>query len=712
MSNLAINPLPSFTDLSGMPLQGGSLYLGVANANPQTNPVTAFQDEACKIALDQPIRIQNGVPTLNGTPLTVYLQTPVYSILVNDNSGRVVYTLPSVSAALPNTAQAGSRTDYPSAGQVQDNAFNVLNTIGGTGDVITADAPLGLSALAVDSEYTFTPTATNTTATPTLSINGITPYTIIDSQGGALVPGALQVGVPYKLLFDGFNLRVIGGTLANQSPTQQASISFSTNSNALTLNYAGGALAFRNPTQANGVPVGLQIGPLSITIPSGATLGMINGVNATLVRAVAYNNGTPVMMVAKKTPLLDCSETGLVSPTLISSGATLEGVWYSAAPVAANSPYKIIGIDSINEATAGIYVNGPYEQQGIGGLAFMAIMSLWAPQQQSITSSVASGALTITYTPNGPLQFRNPTLTNGAPVVAAMASGPLSITVPQGATLGIPAGVPANIAVAVNWNGGSPVLQIVNQAAGIQWDGDNLVSPTAISTGSTSANTIYSASAVAANSPYSPVGVISMPGQTTAGTWATGQTQAQGASASNSVAMGTHGLINNTNATSDLALAVGQGSYIDVVSATSIPLHTATGDNQEHEISLAVSYQVNDTGTFLLPNNTTYTNQFNSEASYAIAATPEASNLTENAFRISNGQAHTANCVVKTKTSMKVVISTYRGAATTGISSGVVSSVMTTVSSTIPDTTTLITSLGTLTFGTAVTGRIIMRRKA
>lgn len=524
MSNLAINPLPSFTDLSGMPLQGGSLYLGVANANPQTNPVTAFQDEACTIPLSQPIKVQNGVPTLNGTPLTVYLQTPVYSILVNDSTGRVVYTLPSVSAALPNTAQAGSRTDYPSAGQVQDNAFNVLNTIGGTGDVITADAPLGLSALAVDSEYTFTPTATNTTATPTLSINGITPYTIIDSQGGALVPGALQAGVPYKLLFDGFNLRVIGGTLANQSPTQQASISFSTNSNALTLNYAGGALAFRNPTQANGVPVGLQVGPLSITIPSGATLGMINGVNATLVRAVAYNNGTPVMMVAKKTPLLDCSETGFVSPALISSGATLEGVWYSQAPVAANSPYKIVGIDSINEATAGVYVNGPYEQQGIGGLAFMAILQSWSHQIKRLSVVPASNALTITYTPTEPLEFHNFTGTADVPAALSMTSGPLAVTIPQGATLGAISGQPTLFAKLIANSNGVGVPCVVNVAGGVDLSETNLISPTVIGTGATANNVIYSASTVAANSPYRVVGYFLMPAQSTLGTWLTNPT--------------------------------------------------------------------------------------------------------------------------------------------------------------------------------------------
>ena len=72
------------------------------------------------------------------------------------------------------------------------------------------------------------------------------------------------------------------------------------------------------------------------------------------------------------------------------------------------------------------------------------------------------------------------------------------------------------------------MLCVVNMAGGANLDETALISPTTISSGATSASTIYSASAVAANSPFRVVGYITLPAQTTAGTWATGPTLVQG----------------------------------------------------------------------------------------------------------------------------------------------------------------------------------------
>lgn len=77
------------------------------------------------------------------------------------------------------------------------------------------------------------------------------------------------------------------------------------------------------------------------------------------------------------------------------------------------------------------------------------------------------------------------------------------------------------------YNGGSPVLCVANMAGGLQLDETNLISPTTISTGATSASAIYSASAVSANSPYRVVGFIDI-SEATAGIWASGPTLVQG----------------------------------------------------------------------------------------------------------------------------------------------------------------------------------------
>ncbi len=144
-------------------------------------------------------------------------------------------------------------------------------------------------------------------------------------------------------------------------------------------------------------------------------------------------------------------------------------------------------------------------------------------QYQSLTASVASNALTVIYG-GGFLDFRSGTQSNGAPTRAVQVSSN-GITIPSGATLGTVSGQSARLVFLEAYNGGSPVLCVVNQAGGVQLDETNLISPTTISSGATSAGVIYSASSVSANSPYRIVGAFDIV-ETTAGTWATAPSNA------------------------------------------------------------------------------------------------------------------------------------------------------------------------------------------
>jgi hypothetical protein len=143
----------------------------------------------------------------------------------------------------------------------------------------------------------------------------------------------------------------------------------------------------------------------------------------------------------------------------------------------------------------------------------------------SVGASVASNALTATHTRTTPLAFRNPTLTNGAPVSAT--PGSLSINVPSGATLGTVSGQAARLVLLDAYNGGTPVLCIANIAGGLNLDETTLISPTTISGSSNSAGVIYSASSVSANSPFRVRGFIDIT-EATAGTWASAPTVVQG----------------------------------------------------------------------------------------------------------------------------------------------------------------------------------------
>lgn len=123
------------------------------------------------------------------------------------------------------------------------------------------------------------------------------------------------------------------------------------------------------------------------------------------------------------------------------------------------------------------------------------------------------------------LAFRSTTLTTGIPT-AVKNTGDLTLTVPAGATLGTVNNVQARIAfLALNYNGVME-LAVVNLAGGNQLDEANLISTTAISGSSNSANVIYSANA-RSNVAYRVVGFIDIT-EATAGTWATAPTLVQG----------------------------------------------------------------------------------------------------------------------------------------------------------------------------------------
>jgi hypothetical protein len=96
-----MTPYPVMADSDGSPLEAGYLYIGVANQNPETNPISVFWDAALTIPAAQPIRTTGGFPSRNGTPANVFVSSD-FSMTVRDRKAGIVYTLPS-SASL-NTA--------------------------------------------------------------------------------------------------------------------------------------------------------------------------------------------------------------------------------------------------------------------------------------------------------------------------------------------------------------------------------------------------------------------------------------------------------------------------------------------------------------------------------------------------------------------------------------------------------------------------------
>lgn len=146
------------------------------------------------------------------------------------------------------------------------------------------------------------------------------------------------------------------------------------------------------------------------------------------------------------------------------------------------------------------------------------------PQIRTLSASVASSALAINLSPAN-IDFRSPSLGSGTINRRNVVSAP-AITVPSGATLGTQNGVQSQIVVLALDNAGTVQLGVVNLAGGLNLDESTLVNATAITSGSSLANVIYSTSS-ASGLPFRVMGFVQST-QATAGTWATSPSEVQG----------------------------------------------------------------------------------------------------------------------------------------------------------------------------------------
>lgn len=93
-------PFPIFYDDDGTPLENGMIYVGEANQDPRTNPVTVYTDEARTVPIAQPIITLNGRPAYQGAPVNLYVAAASYSVAVFNKRGTpVTYSQDATSFA-------------------------------------------------------------------------------------------------------------------------------------------------------------------------------------------------------------------------------------------------------------------------------------------------------------------------------------------------------------------------------------------------------------------------------------------------------------------------------------------------------------------------------------------------------------------------------------------------------------------------------------
>jgi len=81
-----IDPFPYFPEAG----TGGFIYVGAANQNARTNPITVYRDEARTLPWAQPIRTVNGYPAYQGAKTGIYVAASTVSLTVLNSQSRVV----------------------------------------------------------------------------------------------------------------------------------------------------------------------------------------------------------------------------------------------------------------------------------------------------------------------------------------------------------------------------------------------------------------------------------------------------------------------------------------------------------------------------------------------------------------------------------------------------------------------------------------------
>lgn len=173
MTALSIQPtFPTFTGADGQPLENGYIWVGTANLNPITNPITVYWDAALSAPATQPIRTLGGYPSNSGTPARLYVNSD-YSIQVLDRKGSVVYSAPVA-------------TDRYGGGII--NANIVVYDPSGTGAVATTVQTEVRRSVWIDQYGTnTTPGTTDMSSALWAAIVSLraNPVTILDTIGGS-----------------------------------------------------------------------------------------------------------------------------------------------------------------------------------------------------------------------------------------------------------------------------------------------------------------------------------------------------------------------------------------------------------------------------------------------------------------------------------------------------------------------------------------------
>ena len=93
------SPYPLFIDGRGALLDAGFIYVGIADGDPETDPINLFLDQALTVPIAQPLRTLGGLIIDGANAVYIYFAEADASVRVRDADGYLVSYTPRIAVA-------------------------------------------------------------------------------------------------------------------------------------------------------------------------------------------------------------------------------------------------------------------------------------------------------------------------------------------------------------------------------------------------------------------------------------------------------------------------------------------------------------------------------------------------------------------------------------------------------------------------------------